>query len=79
MTTEDWIDDVGALTKNFTFHSFKEAMAFAQEVGELAEKAQHHPDIIIHGYKHVQIILTTHDKGMVTEKDHNLAKEIDSL
>ena len=79
MTTQSWTDDLGALTKNFTFHNFKEAMVFAQKVGELAEKANHHPDIIIHGYKYVQIILTTHDEGKVTEKDHELAKEIDTL
>ena len=79
MEMRGWTHDLGALTRNFTFHNFKEAMNFAQKVGELAEEAKHHPDIIIHGYKHVQIILTTHDKGEVTEKDYDLAKKIDTL
>ena len=79
MKLDGWGDDQNVLTKNFTFHNFKEAMTFVQQVGTLAEKANHHPDILIHRYKHVRITLTTHDADTVTQKDFDLASKIDTL
>ncbi len=74
-----WVNEIDAISKNFSFDSFKDAMTFAQKVGDLAEEAQHHPDIIIHGYSNVQIILRTHDANGVTEKDFDVASKVDSL
>ncbi len=73
-----WHDDTQALTKDFTFPDFKTALAFVNQVGELAEKHNHHPDVELSWGK-VRVSLTTHSVGVVTDKDRNLAKEIDKL
>ena len=48
-------------------------------VGEIAERMQHHPDIGIKDYKKVIVSTTTHDEGKVTDKDRELAAEIDKI
>ncbi len=59
---------------------FTEALAFAVEVGRLAEEADHHPDIAIRRYRQVDLLLTTHSAGrQVTEKDFALAQKINDL
>ena len=68
-----------AIARIFVFRDFKEAMRFVNNVGGLAEKQDHHPDIHLFEYKKVKIVLTTHSAGSITEKDVVLAKEIDKL
>jgi 4a-hydroxytetrahydrobiopterin dehydratase len=48
-------------------------------VGEMAEGANHHPDILIHGWNKVRLTLSTHSEGKVTQADHDLAAGIDGL
>lgn len=67
-----------ALRKRFSFKDFEEAMAFVNKVGELAEKANHHPDINL-GWGYVQVWLTTHSESKITDKDHDLAVAIDQI
>lgn len=69
-----WTDTI---QKTFELKDFKEALAFVNTVGELAEAANHHPTITMHDYKKVTISLTTHSEGKVTEKDHELSKQIE--
>lgn len=73
-----WQEQDKSLVKEFSFPDFKTALAFVIKVGELAEKANHHPDISL-GWGKVSISLTTHDENGVTEKDRQLAKEIDEV
>ena len=68
-----------AITKTFVFKDFKEALGFVNQVGDLAEQHNHHPDIHMVEYKKVKVVLTTHSAGGITEKDISLAKEIDKL
>lgn len=76
----DWIEENGTLQKTFEFRDFKEALAFVNRVGEIAECMQHHPDIGIKNYKNVFVSTTTHDSGStVTVKDRELAKAIDEV
>ncbi|WP_159517437.1 4a-hydroxytetrahydrobiopterin dehydratase [Sunxiuqinia indica] len=75
----DWNKETEKITKEFTFNNFKEALSFVNQVGELAEGMDHHPDILIHSYKKVSISLTSHSDGKVTNKDHELASKIDAL
>ena len=75
----NWNEKDKKLVKEFEFNNFVEAVTFVQAIVPLAEEAQHHPDIEIHSYNKVRISLTTHDVGNITEKDHALATEIDSL
>ena len=49
------------------------------QVADVAEEANHHPDILVHGYKHVRLTLSTHSAGRVTDADHHLARRIDAL
>lgn len=67
------------IIKNFEFKNFSEALDFINKVGELAEQANHHPDIFLYDYKKVRLTLTTHSEGGVTQKDRELARQIDKL
>jgi len=64
--------------KKFTFGNFKEALAFVNQVGELAEQSDHHPDITIN-YNKVSLSLSTHSAGGLTVKDFELAEHIDKI
>ena len=74
-----WTQEDNALVRDFELKDFAGAMAFANDVARLAEEANHHPDILVHGYNKVRLTLSTHSEGGVTEKDHALAERIDSL
>jgi 4a-hydroxytetrahydrobiopterin dehydratase len=75
----NWKEENNKLQKSFEFDNFKKALDFVNEVGTIAERSQHHPDISIHDYNKVDISLTTHDKGEVTDKDHLMADGIDKI
>lgn len=75
---EGWSLHTDYINKEFEFETFIRAINFVNRVAEVAEKNQHHPDIIIN-YKKVQLSLSTHDEGGLSEKDFIVAKEIDSL
>ena len=78
MTTQ-WETVNNQLTKTFTFSNFMKALEFTNQVGEVAEKLGHHPTITL-TWGRVEIASTTHDTGnTITEKDWELAKQIDSL
>jgi len=72
MTPEGWNEVDDALERTFELPSFAEALAFVNRVGELAESADHHPDIAIH-YKQVTLRWWTHTAGGVTDRDRELA------
>ena len=76
---DNWgsVDDF-ALTKEYELTDFKEALAFVNKIGELAEDMNHHPDISI-SYNNVALILSTHSEDGVSEKDFELAKAIDAV
>jgi 4a-hydroxytetrahydrobiopterin dehydratase len=73
-----WSHAGKALHKRFTFKSFMAAIDFVNKTAEAAERAGHHPDITVN-YNLVALSLSTHSEGGVTEKDFQLAKEIDGL
>jgi len=58
---------------------FAAALAFVNRVGELAERANHHPDILLHGWNKVRLTLSTHSQDALTEADFNLAEQVDRL
>jgi len=74
----DWVLGQNGLEKTFDFSSFKEAIGFVVMVSAVAERANHHLEILIN-YTSVKLTLFTHSAKAVTEKDHTLAKEIDQL
>jgi 4a-hydroxytetrahydrobiopterin dehydratase len=76
----DWDHDPGrdAITRSFTFANFSEAFAFMTRVALLAEVADHHPEWS-NVYNRVDILLTTHDAGGLSERDIEMAESIDAL
>jgi 4a-hydroxytetrahydrobiopterin dehydratase len=74
-----WKRDRNALTKEFTLSSFTGAAKFIAKIAPIANRMDHHPDLQLHRYKRVKIMLTTHDAGGITHKDFDLAAKIDAL
>ena len=74
----DWQLRDDAIVKQFTFTDFIEAFGFMTRVALCAERADHHPDWS-NSYRTVDISLTTHSAGGITQKDIKLALEIDAL
>jgi 4a-hydroxytetrahydrobiopterin dehydratase len=67
------------IERTFTTTNFVSALGFINAVGVLAETADHHPDILLHGWNKVTITLSTHDQGGLTELDFALATKIDAV
>lgn len=68
----------GAITRRFTFADFSEAFAFMTRVALLAEKADHHPEWT-NVWNRVDVLLTTHDAGGLSQRDVDMAGAIDAL
>jgi 4a-hydroxytetrahydrobiopterin dehydratase len=75
----EWRTEGDALVRDFEFADFAGAMAFVNRVAEAAEAANHHPDILVHGWNKVRLTLSTHSEGGVTDNDRRLAQAIDQL
>ena len=67
-----------AITKTFTFKDFNQAFGFMTRAALVAEKMDHHPEWF-NGYKTVEVTLSTHEAGGVTELDITLAKAMDKI
>ena len=74
---EGWAVVDGKLHRELEFHNFVEAFGFMSMVALLAEKANHHPDWS-NSWNRVVIDLTSHDKGQITDRDHELAGAINN-
>jgi 4a-hydroxytetrahydrobiopterin dehydratase len=76
---DGWQYESGKLLKTIDLKDFSEALVFINKVGQIAEKQNHHPEII-NNYRRVTLKLCTHDAGdKVTEKDLTLAQAIQLL
>ena len=71
------IEDVN-LKRRFEFKNFAEALNFVNQVGAIAESADHHPDISF-GWGYAEFSITTHDTGGLTQNDFDLAREIEAI
>ncbi|MGA1368310.1 MAG: 4a-hydroxytetrahydrobiopterin dehydratase [Blastocatellia bacterium] len=67
------------IEREWVLENFQAALAFVNQVGALAETADHHPDILLYGWNRVRLTLTTHSEQGLTEKDFSLATSIDQL
>ncbi len=74
-----WRRDGDAIVRDIELSGFTAAMELANRVAAAAEAANHHPDILIHDYKHVRLTLSTHSAGGITDNDFALASTIDEL
>ncbi|MBF0499732.1 MAG: 4a-hydroxytetrahydrobiopterin dehydratase [Candidatus Riflebacteria bacterium] len=76
--TPGWTLGEKTLTREFSFHDFREAMEFVKRVATLAEQQNHHPDLHI-SYKKVNLTLTTHKIGGLSKNDFIVAARIDKI
>jgi 4a-hydroxytetrahydrobiopterin dehydratase len=75
----EWRRDGPAIVRERKFADFASAIAFVDRVAEAAEAANHHPDILVHGWNNVRLTLSTHSEGGLTEADFALAASLDEL
>jgi len=73
-----WTLEGDAIKKQYTFKDFVEAVAFVNRLAPVAERADHHPDILIN-YKRVTLTYSTHSEGGLTEKDFEGARAADAV
>ena len=75
-----WTEVTGrdAITKKFVFADFNQAFGFMTRAALIAEKMDHHPEWF-NVYKNVEVTLSTHDAGGLTELDVKLAEAMDKL
>jgi 4a-hydroxytetrahydrobiopterin dehydratase len=77
--SDDWRQEDESLVRDLKFDDFKAAIAFVNRVADAAEAANHHPDILVHGWNNVRLTLTTHSEGRLTDNDRAMAERIDGL
>ena len=77
-TLDGWSVDGPMLKKRLNFENFVASLEFVNRVGQLAEAADHHPDITL-GWGYAELSLMTHDRGGITDVDISLARSIDQL
>jgi len=75
---EKWTQSGDSIQRTFLFKDFVEAMKFVNAIALEAERAQHHPDILVRWNK-VSLTLSTHDANGITEKDMECASAADKL
>jgi 4a-hydroxytetrahydrobiopterin dehydratase len=77
-TVPGWSRQGDALTRQFTFKGFPDAIAFTTRLAFDAEAADHHPDLQV-SYKRVTVAWTTHDQGGITDKDFEGVRQADEI
>ena len=75
---KDWKLEGDYITKELNTKNWKTTIFVVNAIAGLAEAHWHHPDLEV-GFKRLKIKLTTHEAGGLTDKDFNLAKDIDEL
>ncbi len=75
----EWSRDGGTIVREYKLADFSAAIAFVNRVAALAQDANHHPDILVHGWNKVRLQLSTHSEGGLTGADFALASQIDGL
>ena len=73
-----WEREGEALVRSYELADFGAALAFAVRLGLVAEKRDHHPDILV-GWAKARVLWTTHDAGGITRLDLELAEATDAL
>jgi 4a-hydroxytetrahydrobiopterin dehydratase len=74
-----WTRAGNEIVRDYKFDDFAGAMAFVNRVAEAAEEANHHPDILVHGWNKVRLSLTNHSAGGLTPVDFDMATRFDAL
>jgi 4a-hydroxytetrahydrobiopterin dehydratase len=75
----EWTREGDQIVREWRFEDFAGAIEFVNRVAEVAEEANHHPDILLHGWNKVRLSLTNHSAGGLTEADFEMAAKLDGL
>jgi 4a-hydroxytetrahydrobiopterin dehydratase len=75
----EWRREGDEIVREWRLEDFGAAMEFVNRVAEVAEEANHHPDILVHGWNKVRLSLTNHAAGGLTDADFEMAARIDQL
>jgi 4a-hydroxytetrahydrobiopterin dehydratase len=75
---KNWERHGDMLVRSWQFPSFRRALEFVNGVAALAEKADHHPDIVL-SYRTVRLELSTHAEGGLTDRDFQFASDVNEL
>ncbi len=79
LTGSEWSREGDEIVREWRFEDFVAAIAFVNRVADAAEEANHHPDILVHGWNKVKLSVTNHSAGGLTDADFALAKTVDGL
>ena len=74
-----WERDGDAIVREREFEDFVAAIRYVDQVAEAAEAANHHPDILVHGWNKVRLMLSTHSVGGLTQADLDMARTLDGV
>ena len=73
-----WKINDGQLKKTFNFETYKDVLKFVNKVGSIAEKENHHPDMLVK-FNSVKVSLFDHEANKVSAKCHKLANLINKI
>ena len=76
---DGWRREGDEIVRDHEFANFAAAMAWVNAVADAAEAANHHPDILVHGWNNVRLTVTNHSAGGLTAADFELAGMVDGL
>jgi 4a-hydroxytetrahydrobiopterin dehydratase len=79
LSSSPWEREGDQIVRVRELEDFAAAMRFVNRVADLAEDANHHPDILVHGWNKVRLSVTNHSEGGLTEADFALAARVDEL
>ena len=75
----EWRREGNEIVRDLQFEDFAAAMAFVNRVADAAEAANHHPDILVHGWNKLRLTVATHGEGGITQSDLDLARAVEAL
>jgi 4a-hydroxytetrahydrobiopterin dehydratase len=75
----EWAREDDEIVREWKFEDFAAALAFVNRVGEVAEEANHHPDILLYGWNKVRLSLSNHSAGGLTAVDFDMAPKFDAV
>jgi 4a-hydroxytetrahydrobiopterin dehydratase len=79
LRSSEWERQGAEIVREWKFADFAEAIKFVDRVAAAAEQANHHPDILVHGWNKVRLTLSNHAAGGLTEIDFTIASRFDAL
>jgi len=76
---DKWYIENNSLKKRFYTKGFAQTLGYVTSIGALCQQFDHHPDYLTLKYQEIEVSFSTHTEGGITEKDVNIAKQIEKL